>query len=61
MKKPCQNHGFLVNHLAKDCQTYKREAIYQASKDKSKGGHPNKGKAAPMVMTKMATATFRAS
>ena len=23
MNKPCQNHGFLVNHLARDCQTYR--------------------------------------
>ncbi|XP_066341996.1 uncharacterized protein [Miscanthus floridulus] len=44
MNKPCQNHGFLVNHLARDCQTYRREVTQQASKDKSKGGNLNKGK-----------------
>ena len=39
----CQNHGFLVNHLTRDCQTYKREII-QAGKDKAKGGRLKKGK-----------------
>jgi hypothetical protein len=39
----CQDHGFLVNHLARDCHTYKREII-DASKDKTKGSHPKKGK-----------------
>jgi hypothetical protein len=39
MNKMCQNHGFLVNHLVRDCQTYKRVVI-QANKDKSKGGRP---------------------
>jgi hypothetical protein len=43
MNQTCQNHGFPVNHLARDCQTYKREVI-QASKEKSKGGRPKKGK-----------------
>jgi hypothetical protein len=32
-----------VNHLARDCHTYKREII-DAGKDKTKGGHPKKGK-----------------
>jgi hypothetical protein len=38
MNQTCRNHSFPVNHLAKDCQTYKHEVI-QASKEKSKGGH----------------------
>jgi hypothetical protein len=36
LNQTCQNHGFPVNHLARDCQTYKCEII-QASKDKAKG------------------------
>jgi hypothetical protein len=42
-KKDRKIRGFPVNHLARDCQTYKREVI-QASKEKSKGGRPKKGK-----------------
>jgi hypothetical protein len=36
MNQTCQNHGFLVNHLARDCHTYKHEII-KADKDKTKG------------------------
>jgi hypothetical protein len=36
LNQTCQNHGFPVNHLARDCQTYKHEII-QGSKDKAKG------------------------
>ena len=36
MNQTCQNHGFPVNHLARDCHTYKREII-EAGKDKMKG------------------------
>jgi hypothetical protein len=43
MNQTCQNHGFLVNHLARDCHTYKREII-EASKGKTKGDHLKKGK-----------------
>lgn len=38
MNQMCQNHGFLVNHLARDCHTCKREII------EMKGGRPKKGK-----------------
>jgi hypothetical protein len=27
MNKTCQNHDFLVNHLARDCQAYKSESV----------------------------------
>jgi hypothetical protein len=43
MNQTCQNHDFLVNHLARDCHTYKREII-EAGKDKTKGSRPKKGK-----------------
>ena len=43
MNQMCQNHGFPVNHLAKDCHTYKCDII-DAGKDKTKGGCPKKGK-----------------
>ena len=43
MNQTCQNHGFPVNHLARDRNTYKREII-EAGKDKTKGGRPKKGK-----------------
>jgi hypothetical protein len=43
MNQTCQNHGFSVNHLARDCHTYKHEII-EAVKGKTKGGRPKKGK-----------------
>ena len=43
MNQTCQNHGFLVNNLSRDCHTYKCEII-EASKDKTKDGRPKKGK-----------------
>jgi hypothetical protein len=43
MNQMCQNHGFPVNHLARDCHTYKHKII-NAGKDKTKGSHPKKGK-----------------
>jgi hypothetical protein len=43
MNQTCQNHGFPMNHLAKDCYNYKHEII-EASKEKTKGVHPKKGK-----------------
>ena len=43
MNQTCQNHGFLVNHLVRDCHTYKCEII-EAGKDKMKGGRSKKGK-----------------
>jgi hypothetical protein len=43
MNQMCQNHGFPVNHLARDCHTYKGEII-DANKDKTKGGSPKKEK-----------------
>jgi hypothetical protein len=43
MNQTCQNHDFLVNHLARDYHTYKREII-EAGKGKTKGGHPKKAK-----------------
>jgi hypothetical protein len=43
MNQTCQNHGFLVNHLARDYHTYKHEII-EAGKGKMKGSHPKKGK-----------------
>jgi len=46
MNQTCHNHGFLVNHLARDCHTYKCEII-EASKDKTKDGRPKKGKDCP--------------
>ena len=45
MNQTCQNHGFPVNHLARDCHTYKREII-EAGKGKMKGSRPKKGKGA---------------
>jgi hypothetical protein len=43
MNQTCQNHGFLVNHLATDYHIYKREII-KAGKDKMKGNHSKKAK-----------------
>jgi hypothetical protein len=43
MNQTRQNHGFLVNNLARDGHTYKCEII-KASKDKTKGGRSKKGK-----------------
>ena len=43
MNQTCQNHGFPMNHLTRDCHTYKREII-KAGKDKTKGGRLKKGK-----------------
>jgi hypothetical protein len=43
MNQMCQNHGFPVNHLDKDCHTYKREII-DAGKDKAKGSRSKKRK-----------------
>ena len=43
MNQTCQNHSFLVNHLARDCHTYKHEII-EASKDKTKGSRSKKAK-----------------
>jgi hypothetical protein len=43
MNQTCQNHGFPVNHFARDYHTYKHEII-AAGKDKTKGSHSKKGK-----------------
>ena len=43
MNQTCQNHGFLVNHLARDYHTCQHQII-EASKDKSKGCYQKKGK-----------------
>ena len=43
MNQTCQNHDFPMNHLARDCHTYKCEII-EASKGKAKGSLPKKGK-----------------
>ena len=43
MNQTCQNHGFSVSHLARDCHTYKCEII-EAGKGKMKGGHLKKWK-----------------
>ena len=43
MNQTCQNHGFPMNHLTRDCHTYKREII-KAGKDKMNGDHPKNGK-----------------
>ena len=43
MNHTCQNHGFPVNDLARDCHIYKREII-EAGKGKMKGGYLKKGK-----------------
>jgi hypothetical protein len=43
MNQTCQNHSFSVNHLARDCHTYKCEII-EAGKGKMKGGRLKKGK-----------------
>ena len=60
MNQMCQNHGFPVNHLAKDCHTYKCEII-DAGKDKMKGDRSKKGKTVPRRMTKTTTPTSRVS
>jgi hypothetical protein len=44
MNKPCWIHGFLVNHLAKYCHTYKQHISQQGGKEAPKGKSPNKGK-----------------
>lgn len=44
MNKPCQIHGFPMNHLAKDCHTYKQHITRQGGKDASKGNAWGKGK-----------------
>ena len=32
MNSPCQNHGFVVTHLAKDCVTYHKRVILEAER-----------------------------
>lgn len=44
MNNPCQNHGFPVTHLAKDCNTYKQHIAQEGGKESRKGNPPNKGK-----------------
>ena len=39
LNQTCQNHGFPVNHLSRDCHTYKCEII-----EDRKVGRPKKGK-----------------
>jgi hypothetical protein len=43
MNQTCQNHEFPMNHLARDCHTYKHDII-EAGKGKTKGGRSKKGK-----------------
>jgi hypothetical protein len=37
MNSPCQNHGFSVTHLAKDCNTYKKQIVKEGEKEAAGG------------------------
>jgi len=41
MNSPCQNHGFRVNHLAKDCAAYRKRLVEEAAKKATKGDNLN--------------------
>jgi hypothetical protein len=60
MNQTCQNHGFPVNHLARDRHTYKHEII-DAARTGQRAATQRRGKTMPRKMAKMATPTSRAS
>ena len=41
MNSPCENHGFWVNHLAKDCAAYRKRLAEEAAKEATKGDNLN--------------------
>ena len=39
MNSPCQNHGFVVTHLAKDCIAYHQRVTLEAQKRTEQDGY----------------------
>ena len=39
MNSPCQNHSFVVTHLAKDCLTYHKRVVLEAKRRTDQEGY----------------------